>query len=64
MPNPTQTEQSPESLLALREKLMKENLWNDFSAFPKDDWRWEVGNRDTILGYWDWVGHKIECLRN
>lgn len=28
--------------------------------FPRDDWRYEVGNNDTVLGYWEWVEHQVE----
>lgn len=26
----------------------------------RDDWRWEVANEDTILGYWAWLENRIE----
>lgn len=26
---------------------------------PRTDWRYEVANEDTLVGYWDWVAHKI-----
>jgi hypothetical protein len=28
-----------------------------------DDWKYEVRNGDTRLGYWEWVEHKVECAR-
>jgi hypothetical protein len=28
--------------------------------WPLSDWRYEVGNGDTILGYTDWVAHQKE----
>ncbi len=28
--------------------------------FPSEDWRYEVANNDTRLGYWEWVVHKVE----
>ena len=28
--------------------------------FPKEDWKYEVMNEDTVLGYWEWISHKIE----
>ena len=27
--------------------------------FPVDDWKYEVGNGDTVLGYADWLEHRI-----
>ena len=62
MPDQEPTAKNVPALLKLREKLMKENLWSNFPAFPKSDWRYEVGNDDTILGYWDWVFSKLEAL--
>jgi hypothetical protein len=32
--------------------------WADDDEFPVSDWRYEVANDDTRLGYRDWVG---EC---
>lgn len=28
--------------------------------YPEDDWKYEVANGDTRLGYADWVSHKLE----
>lgn len=30
-------------------------------AHPEDDWRYEVANGDTRLGYEDWVIHQVEA---
>ena len=27
--------------------------------FPRDDWRYEVWNGDTVLGYAEWLEHRI-----
>jgi hypothetical protein len=27
--------------------------------FPLDDWKYEVGNGDTVLGYADWLEHRL-----
>lgn len=27
--------------------------------FPLCDWRWAVAENATLLGYWDWVVHKL-----
>lgn len=29
--------------------------------FPKEDWKLEVANGDTSLGYSEWVMHKVEA---
>jgi hypothetical protein len=29
-------------------------------AYPVEDWKYEVANDDTILGYDEWVQHQIE----
>lgn len=29
--------------------------------YPMSDWRHEVANEDTRLGYKEWVAHKVEC---
>lgn len=31
--------------------------------YPKQDWKYEVTNGDTKLGYAEWVEHKIELNR-
>lgn len=29
-------------------------------TYPKADWRYEVMNQNTVLGYWPWVSHQKE----
>jgi hypothetical protein len=29
--------------------------------YPRSDWRYEVANGDTKLGYAEWIGHKYEA---
>lgn len=31
------------------------------STYTMSDWRYEVSNRDTVLGYAEWVEHKREA---
>jgi hypothetical protein len=39
----------------------EENLWRrDVEDFPLNDWRYEVSNDDTRLGYWEWVAKQRE----
>ena len=33
--------------------------WGQHPDHPAEDWRYEVGNNDTRLGYWDWVEDRI-----
>lgn len=35
-------------------------IWGEHPDHPSADWRIEVENQDTRLGYWDWVGAKAE----
>ena len=32
-----------------------------FSALPRDEWRYEVGQNGTDLSYWDWVVKELEA---
>jgi hypothetical protein len=32
-----------------------DDLWAEDPKHPRSDWRYEVNNEDTLLGYWDWV---------
>ena len=36
-------------------------VWNEHPDYPRSDWQDEVANDDTLLGYWDWVDHRIEA---
>ena len=36
------------------------DLWGSHPKYPKSDWRYEVENGDTMLGYWEWVHCKLE----
>lgn len=40
--------------------LMDEDVWGEYPQHPRDDWRYEVMNDDTNLGYWEWVANKKE----
>ncbi|WP_305910544.1 hypothetical protein Q9L42_020525 (plasmid) [Methylomarinum sp. Ch1-1] len=37
------------------------SMSNEHPDHPLDDWRYEVINEDTHLGYNDWVHHRIEA---
>ena len=36
----------------------KISYWEDDPEFPSDDWKFEVANGDTRLGYCEWVEHE------
>ncbi len=37
----------------------KDGGWGQHPVFPRPDWREEVANDDTLLGYWAWVHHQL-----
>jgi hypothetical protein len=36
------------------------DLWGEHPKHPKSDWRYEVENGDTMLGYWEWAKCKLD----
>ena len=42
--------------------LIPDDIWETDPEFPRKDWRQEVGEESTQLGYWDWVEHQKEAL--
>ena len=37
-----------------------DGIWGEHPEHSLSDWRYEVENNDTRLGYWDWVLSAIE----
>lgn len=37
-----------------------DNRWQDHPVYRRSDWNHEAGDDDTLLGYWEWVAHKLE----
>ena len=37
------------------------NHWEEIEGHPVEDWRYEVKNDDTRLGYLEWVDHRVEA---
>lgn len=33
--------------------------WAEHDKFPSRDWRYEVADGDTRLGYWEWVAAQL-----
>ena len=36
------------------------DLWGTHPQYPRTEWRYEVENGDTMLGYWEWVMCKLD----
>lgn len=36
-------------------------VWGEHPDHPRSDWRYEVANGDTSLGYWQWVARNMEA---
>lgn len=36
------------------------DYWGEHPDHPLDDWRYEVQNGDTRMGYWEWVMARLE----
>jgi hypothetical protein len=34
--------------------------WDSHPAYPVEDWKYEVANDDTRLGYKEWLKHRLE----
>ena len=47
------------NLLESRVKVGHNGHWDDDNEYTIDQWKGEVQDDDTRLGYWDWV----ECRR-
>jgi hypothetical protein len=35
--------------------LFDEDMWGQHPDYPRTDWKYEVSNGDTNLGYWEWL---------
>jgi len=45
------------------ERYWKEHgVWAEYPGYPRADWQYEVANGDTVLGYWEWIEHKMEGI--
>ncbi len=39
-----------------KQRLIDEHgYWGEVAKYPRSDWKSEVANDDTLLGYWGWV---------
>lgn len=42
---------------------LREKHGDEHPEWRKADWRSEVENDETVLGYWEWVAHQVESGR-
>lgn len=57
-------QQKPDIGLDAEQLSSKYSAAGEHGLYPKNDWRYEVMNDDTLLGYWIWVASKIECAQS
>ncbi len=38
-----------------------DDWWGEHPDWTREEWRLEIAERNTQLGYWDWVFHLIEA---
>ena len=38
--------------------------WSSYPDYPVEDWKAEVANGNTRLGYWEWVHNKTKEKEN
>src|SRR3546814_20588570 len=58
VPHPTIFRSTKQAPAKLREN--HGGVWGEYPEYPANDWRLEVENHDTRIGYWEWVAAKIE----
>ncbi|TAN06802.1 MAG: hypothetical protein EPN36_03475 [Rhodanobacteraceae bacterium] len=48
----------------LRVKYDTDEGWGEHPEFPMEDWKFEVGEGNTRLGYWAWVEGQLDMKRD
>jgi len=43
---------------------LTQQIKEDAADYPLEDWRYQVANNYTRLGYWDWVALQREMENN
>ncbi len=57
----TTEEEKTESTTPTGQQLVDiHGVWAEHVTWPVSDWKYEVDNDDTRLGYWDWVASQME----
>lgn len=51
---------SPDTVEMLRDYFGSSASWGEHPDYPRDEWKYEVENDDTVAGYWSWVDSQIE----
>jgi hypothetical protein len=44
-----------------RQSEVPADVWSEDTKYPRSDWKHEVAEGNTNLGYWDWVTHAKEA---
>lgn len=51
----------PEQITPTAEVLkLRHGAWGEHPGHPRSDWQQEVANRETCLGYFDWLVEKLD----
>jgi len=45
---------------SIERMIAEHGIWGEHLDHHSDDWRYEVQNGDTRLGYWEWVAARID----
>jgi hypothetical protein len=52
-------------LSALQLAIRYDEAFNaEHPGYTRWEWRNEVSHLNTLLGYWEWVQHQLECEEN
>jgi len=52
---------SKKDRIEVAERAQTNGAWDyEDEDFPREDWKGDVANGDTKLGYFDWVIHNLE----
>lgn len=53
-----------DAAIAREERMQDPPWWPEHTHWTREDWRQEVREDNTLLGYQDWVEHQIESKKN
>lgn len=56
-------QQEPDIGLDAEQLSTKYSVAGEHGQYPKQDWKYEVLNEDTLQGYWSWAVSKIDCAQ-
>ena len=52
------------SLSVPQAAMFRGSHWQTLEGYPVEDWRMEVANGDTLLGYWEWAHQQWEIQQD